>query len=68
MRVDAQARTLWQEEPITKYTPACIKPLAGMVPDQPTRAKISVLQWLAQKAASSMPRRQRSHLTETTGL
>ena len=58
----AQAFVSLQEELITKFTPAWIKPLAGMVPDQRTRAKISFLQWLAQKAASSMTRRQRSHL------
>jgi preprotein translocase subunit SecA len=51
-----------QEELITKYTPTWFKPLAGLVPDQRTRVKIAFTQWLAQKAASSLTRRQRSHL------
>ncbi len=58
----AQAFVSLQEELITKYTPAWFKPLAGLVPDQRTRVKIAVMQWLAQKAASSLARRQRSHL------
>ena len=58
----AQAFVSLQEELITKYTPAWFKPLAGLVPDQRTRVKIAFTQWLAQKAASSLTRRQRSHL------
>lgn len=58
----AQAFVSLQEELLTKYTPAWFKPLAGLVPDQRTRAKIAFTQWLAQKAASSLTRRQRSHL------
>ncbi|PIQ56286.1 MAG: prepilin peptidase [Comamonadaceae bacterium CG12_big_fil_rev_8_21_14_0_65_59_15] len=58
----AQAFVSLQEELITKYTPAWFKPLAGLVPDQRTRVKIAVMQWLAQKTASSLARRQRSHL------
>jgi preprotein translocase subunit SecA len=58
----AQAFVSLQEELITKYTPAWFKPLAGLVPDQRTRVKITFTQWLAQRAASSLTRRQRSHL------
>jgi preprotein translocase subunit SecA len=58
----AQAFVSLQEELITKYTPAWFKPLASVVPDQHTRVKIAFTQWLAQKAASSLTRRQRSHL------
>lgn len=58
----AQAFVSLEEELITKYTPAWFKPLAGLVPDQRTRLKIAFTQWLAQKAASSLTRRQRSHL------
>lgn len=58
----AQAFVSLQEELITKYTPAWFKPLAGLVPDQRTRVKIAFTQWLAQKAASSLARRQRSNL------
>ena len=58
----AQAFVSLQEELITKYTPAWFKPVAGLVPDQRTRVKIAFTQWLAQKAASSLTRRQRSHL------
>lgn len=58
----AQAFVSLQEELITKYTPAWFKPLAGLVPDQRTRVKIAFTQWLAQKAASSLTRRQRGHL------
>jgi preprotein translocase subunit SecA len=58
----AQAFVSLQEELITKYTPAWFKPLAGLVPDKRTRVKIAFTQWLAQKAASSLTRRQRSHL------
>lgn len=58
----AQAFVSLQEELITKYTPAWVKPLSGLVPDQRTRVKIAFTQWLAQKAASSLTRRQRSHL------
>jgi preprotein translocase subunit SecA len=58
----AQAFVSLQEELITKYTPAWFKPLANLLPSQSTSLKISVTQWLAQKAASSLARRQRSHL------
>jgi len=58
----AQAFVSLQEELITKYTPAWFKPLAGLVPDQRTRVKIAFTQWLAQQAASSLARRQRSNL------
>lgn len=61
-RGSAQAFVSLQEELITKYTPAWFKPLARLIPDQRTRSKIAVTQWLAQKAASSLTRRQRSHL------
>ena len=58
----AQAFVSLQEELLTKYTPAWFKPVAGLVPDQRTRVKIAFTQWFAQKAASSLTRRQRSHL------
>ena len=58
----AQAFVSLQEELITKYTPAWFKPLASVLPNQQARAKIALTQWLAQKAASSLSRRQRSHL------
>jgi preprotein translocase subunit SecA len=58
----AQAFVSLQEELITKYTPAWVKPLVGLVPDQRARVKIAFTQWLAQKAASNLTRRQRSHL------
>ena len=58
----AQAFVSLQEELITKYTPAWFKPVASLVPDQRTRIKIAFTQWLAQKAASSLTRRQRSNL------
>jgi preprotein translocase subunit SecA len=61
-RGSAQAFVSLQEELITKYTPAWFKPLARLLPDRRTRSKIAVTQWLAQKAASSLTRRQRSHL------
>jgi preprotein translocase subunit SecA len=61
-RGSAQAFVSLQEELITKYTPAWVKPLVGLVPDQRARVKIAFTQWLAQKAASSLTRRQRSHL------
>jgi len=58
----AQAFVSLQEELITKYTPAWFKPLASVLPNQQARAKIALTQWLAQKAASGLSRRQRSHL------
>ena len=58
----AQAFVSLQEELITKYTPTWFKPMASLVPDQRTRVKIAFTQWLAQKAASSLTQRQRSHL------
>lgn len=61
-RGSAQAFVSLEEELITKYTPAWFKPLARLLPDRRTRSKIVVTQWLAQKAASSLTRRQRSHL------
>lgn len=61
-RGSAQAFVSLQEELITKYSPAWFKPLARLLPDRRSRSKIAVSQWLAQKAASSLTRRQRSHL------
>ncbi len=61
-RGSAQPFVSLEEELITKYTPAWIKPLTGLIPDHQTSLKISVLQWLSQRLASSIARRQRSHL------
>jgi preprotein translocase subunit SecA len=61
-RGSAQPFVSLEEELITKYTPTWIKPLAGLIPDQKTRLKINLLQWLSQRLASSIARKQRSHL------
>jgi preprotein translocase subunit SecA len=58
----AQAFVSLQEELIVKYTPVWLKPLAGLVTDRQTRLKVTVLQWVAQKVASSLTRSQRRHL------
>ncbi len=58
----AQAFVSLQEELITKYTPAWFKPIDVIWPDRHTRAKVAITQWLAQKAASNLARRQRGHL------
>jgi preprotein translocase subunit SecA len=58
----AQPFVSLEEELITKYTPDWFKPVAGLLPDKRTSVKIGLMQWLAQKAASDLTRRQRSHL------
>jgi preprotein translocase subunit SecA len=58
----AQAFVSLQEELITKYCPAWFKPIASIWPDENTRVKVRLMQWLAQKAASGLARRQRSNL------
>jgi preprotein translocase subunit SecA len=61
-RGTAQAFVSLEEELITKYTPAWFKPVANLLPSRGTKLKITVTQWLAQEAAASLARRQRSHL------
>jgi preprotein translocase subunit SecA len=61
-RGTAQAFVSLEEELITKYTPVWFKPLANLLPSQSTNVKVAVTQWLAQKAAASLARSQRSHL------
>jgi preprotein translocase subunit SecA len=61
-RGSAQPFVSLEEELITKYTPAWIKLLASLIPDHQTRLKISFLQWLSQRYASNLARKQRSHL------
>jgi preprotein translocase subunit SecA len=61
-RGSAQPFVSLEEEIISKYTPAWIKPLASLIPEQQTRLKIGVLQWLSQRYAGAIARNQRSHL------
>jgi preprotein translocase subunit SecA len=61
-RGTAQAFVSLQEELITKYTPAWLRPLAKVWPDRYVRSKVALLQWFSQKAASALARRQRGHL------
>jgi preprotein translocase subunit SecA len=61
-RGTAQAFVSLEEELITKCTPAWFKPVANLLPSQNSKLKIAVMQWLAQEAAASLARRQRSHL------
>ena len=58
----AQAFVSLQEELITKFTPAWVKPVAALVPRHWAHLNIAALQWLAQKTASKLGRQQRSHL------
>lgn len=58
----AQAFVSLEEELIVKYTPLWFKPLSSVISNRYTRFKVTLLQWLAQKSASSLSRRQRSHL------
>ena len=58
----AQPFVSLEEELIVKFTPSWFKPLSALVPDQQTGFKIRLLQWLSQKYASKLSRKQRSHL------
>lgn len=58
----AQPFVSLEEELITKYTPAWVKPLTGLIPNPQTRLKIGILQWLSQHYAGAIARKQRSHL------
>lgn len=62
-RGSAQAFVSLQEELITKYTPAWFKPVVGLIPNWLIRLKITLMQWFAQRAASTLTRRQRTHLS-----
>jgi len=61
-RGSAQPFVSLEEELITKYTPAWVKPLTSLIPDPQTRLKIGILQWLSQSYAGAIARKQRSHL------
>lgn len=58
----AQAFVSLEEELIVKFTPSWFKPLATLLPNLQTAFKIKLLQWLSQKYAGSISRKQRSHL------
>ncbi|MBG6078029.1 hypothetical protein [Polaromonas sp. CG_9.11] len=59
----AQAYVSLEEELIAKFTPSWFKPLAALMPDRlHMSAKIKLMQWLAQKHASDLSSKQRSHL------
>ncbi len=58
----AQAFVSLEEELLIKYAPAWIKPLTGLIPDQQVKLKVKLLQWFAQRVASQIGRKQRSHL------
>ena len=59
----AQAFISLEEELIVKFTPSWVKPMAASLPSQFTpNFKIKLLQWIAQRHASSISRMQRSNL------
>ena len=58
----AQPFVSLEEELITKYTPSWIKPISSLIPDRKTSLKITLLQWLSQRFAHDIARRQRSNL------
>jgi preprotein translocase subunit SecA len=58
----AQPFVSLEEELIKKYTPSWIKPISSLIPDGKTSLKIALLQWLSQRYAHDIARRQRSNL------
>lgn len=58
----AQAFVSLEEELIVKFTPSWFKPVSSLLPNLRTAFKIRLLQWLSQKHAASISRKQRSHL------
>ncbi len=58
----AQAFVSLEEELIVKFTPSWFKPVSTLLPNLQTAFKIRLLQWLSQKHAGGISRKQRSHL------
>lgn len=58
----AQPFVSLEEELIKRYTPSWIKPISSLIPDRKTSLKITLLQWLSQRYAHTITRRQRSNL------
>lgn len=58
----AQAFISLEEELITRFSPAWIKPFSKLIPNTLTGPKLKILQWVSQRHASHIAKRQRRHL------
>jgi preprotein translocase subunit SecA len=61
-RGSAQAFISLEEELITRFSPAWVKPFSKLIPNTLTESKLKILQWFSQRHASQIAKRQRRHL------
>ena len=61
-RGTAQAFVSLEEELIEKFSPAWLRPLSALLPNQMAALKLPLLQWVSLRQARATAKRQRSHL------